>query len=112
MTDADIEAVARAIAGHYGPLYDDCPDCHVKDGRNIPDKEGHLDAARDAITAYEALLAQRGLVVVPREPTDKMMRAGAANLRNFTTQHAPYPRTRSMFAAMIEAAITGDDAPK
>ncbi|HZT90367.1 MAG TPA: hypothetical protein VFA12_20670 [Stellaceae bacterium] len=66
-TDPDIVAkVARAILDRIAR----------KTGQQPPDgaefSETACEAARAAIAAYEASLKERGLVIVPREPTDGM----------------------------------------
>ncbi len=70
-----VEAVARA-------LYDRVVAVNARhDGLPPPpyehDKAGfYLEIARAAINAHETALADAGLVIVPREPTEAMITAG------------------------------------
>jgi hypothetical protein len=43
-------------------------------------------------------------VAVPVEPTEEMLRDGAAKVRAFFERHGPYPRTQAMYHAMLAAA--------
>lgn len=42
-------------------------------------------------------------VVVPVEPTEEMLIAGAAAVRDFYSAKGPYARTRAMWTAMLAA---------
>lgn len=42
-------------------------------------------------------------VVVPVEPTEEMLIAGAAAVRDFYSAKGPYARTRAMWSAMLAA---------
>ena len=46
----------------------------------------------------------RRVSLVPREPTDEMLKAGAAAVRDFWSEQGDYPRTRAMWRAMLAAA--------
>lgn len=70
MTEDIIEAVARAIMDTL------CPGIR----QTVEDFEPYQDAARAAITAYEA--ARGDVVVVPREPTPAMMDAATEVTEN------------------------------
>ena len=63
-------------------------------------------AMTDAISAY---LKATNSVIVPVEPTQKMLISGAASLRDFFNP-GPYPRTKAMFNAMIQASQENDNA--
>jgi len=103
MTDADIEAVARAIFAADMPPGTN-PDAQYPKGFDSPYETVsawgvYEKAAILAIIAYEGNLAQRGLVVVPREPTDGMIEVGTDTL-----WHEPsHPGV--VYCAMIETAI-------
>ena len=64
MNKRDVEAVAS----EFDPVY--------ADRHETPRKRLIRERARAAIIAYEASLAERGLAVRPREPTEKMVLAG------------------------------------
>ena len=85
MTDAEVEAVARAICRDRGVS----PDlmlvmCHAfDDGRpetavSIPAWRNYVSAARTANLAYRAALAKAGLKILAREPTWEMVNAAWA----------------------------------
>ncbi len=46
--------------------------------------------------------------LVPKEPTEAMLREGAAQIRNFMDEKCPYPRVRAMWKAMLSAAPEPD----
>ncbi len=79
MTDM-ISVVARAIAKadeHYGGWpYEKRVGEKLASGYS--GREILLDEAKAAIEAHEKALEQQGLVIVPREPTQAMVKAGAA----------------------------------
>jgi len=41
--------------------------------------------------------------IVPVEPTEEMLREGAAKVREFMDVRGPYPRTHAMYRAMLTA---------
>jgi len=45
-----------------------------------------------------------GWVAVPVEPTDEMLRDGAANIGAFFERHGLYPNSRAVYRAMLAAA--------
>lgn len=51
------------------------------------------------INALEAA----GYVVVPKEPTEKMLVDGSHRHHDFFSERGPYPRTRAAYRAMIAA---------
>ncbi len=108
MTDADIEAVARAIFAADMPPGTN-PDAQYPKGFDSPYETVsawslYEKAALFAIMAYEDSLAQRGIVVVPREATQEMTGAILKPTENRT-------EVCRIYSALIESAITGD-APK
>ena len=46
--------------------------------------------------------------LIPKEPTEAMLREGAAQIRNFMDETCPYPRVRAMWKAMLSAAPEPD----
>ena len=54
--------------------------------------------------AILAALTTAGLAIVPVEATEAMLVDGAKALRDFYRFEAPYPRTRSMYRAMLAAS--------
>jgi hypothetical protein len=63
-----IESAARAIVRR------NCPS--VTDGDVEEMSEGYVPDAQAALTAYHKHLAEAGLVIVPAEPTEAMVKAG------------------------------------
>lgn len=72
------EIMARAVAGHYGPEFDDCPidrkDYEAmfirgKVSGDTSSQDEHIDAMKDAISALE----QAGYAIVPVEPAKQTM---------------------------------------
>ena len=98
------EIMARAVAGHYGPIFEDCPvdrkdyDAMFIRGKVSGDtssQDEHIDAAKSAITALE----KAGYAVVPVEPTDEMLSAGmSANVGPRISAHG------YIYDAMIQQA--------
>lgn len=63
-----------------------------------------------AITAYLAAMAKAGWVMVPREPTQDMMRAGQAAQRDTPlSMRATFASSRDCYRAMIRAAMLKGD---
>lgn len=46
-------------------------------------------------------------VSVPREPTEAMLRDGAAAVRDFYSENGPYPRVKAVWRAILAAAKEG-----
>jgi hypothetical protein len=57
-----------------------------------------------AKSTFRAILARYGLVVLPVEPSEEMLKASALATRDFLTERGPYPRTRAAYRAMLAAA--------
>lgn len=60
-------------------------------------RQCYLDTAMDSLTAYHQFLSDRGYVIVPREPTDEMCKAGADAVTDGETD------ARICWEAMISA---------
>ena len=58
----------------------------------------------DAALATPPADAVPGMVLVPREPTEVMLKHGAAAVRDYYSKPGLYPRTRAVWAAMVAAA--------
>lgn len=52
----------------------------------------------------QQMLAGNDHAVVPKQPTDEMLKYGSARVRDFYSEPNPYSRTRAMYHAMIAAA--------
>lgn len=105
MTDV-IEAVARAlprweIVEHWRKYPADAECAAAADELETE----LLTDARAAISAYEAALKERGFVVVPREPTEAMQRAGkiVINIKPGVTRITTWGS--NVWGAMISAAL-------
>ena len=59
---------------------------------------------RPDISAALSALESAGYVVVPKEPTPKMLVNGAAAARDFYSEQGPYPRSRAVWTAMLSAS--------
>lgn len=92
----DTEKVARALweAGWQEPW--DSVETHTK--------ELTKDQARAAIAAYRESLAEQGLVIVPREPTDEMAYEGSLSDEFLT----PDIECAAIYRAMIGAYTEGE----
>jgi hypothetical protein len=102
MTDGLVEAVARALCVFENANWDAANYRQTPSGE-APDemRAGYMDAAQAALAAIKA----QGLVVVPVEPTEGMIEAGADSYGDrfyFKPEHAA-----RCFAAMIAAAGEG-----
>ena len=64
---------------------------------------GYLDGSLTADDILRAIEAA-GWQVVPKEPTEEMLRDGAAKVRTFLEHEGNYPRTHAMWVAMLAAA--------
>jgi NTP pyrophosphatase (non-canonical NTP hydrolase) len=62
-----------------------------------------LDASPEPARAEPPALPP-GWVAVPVEPTDEMLRDGAANIGAFFERHGLYPHSRAVYRAMLAAA--------
>lgn len=98
--ESEVEAVARAIC----LLQSDCDYWECTAGKCV----GHLgehwrDLARAAIAALDAARAERGIVLVPREPTEAMLR-----VFKLPTTGTPKQRLRAKLRAMLSAIPTPD----
>ena len=100
MTDKATEAVIRALRDTMGFEF------IVKHPQAVE------NAARNAITAYREHLKAEGLVVVPRDPTNKMLDAAA---KAMSPERRPTQRRISVkrkhahrYRAMIQAAEKTD----
>ncbi len=65
--------------------------------------------------AFDQALADAGLVIVPREPTEAMMDAGDTDIMDALSKHSvgmmhghPEHASHSVYRAMIAAAIRAD----
>ena len=98
ITPGMVERVARALAADDGLDPDGLrPDRQ----RNW---EPYCSNARAVIKAHQAALADAGLVIVPREPRGRMLRAGH---RAHTADRGSgfYFDTQGIYSAMINAAL-------
>lgn len=87
----EIEAVANAILSK------------VPEGYGMREAEAR-DYARAAISAHKAALADAGLVIVPREPTEAMLRAGSIHRLPLRGEIGlPSSDAAEAWRAMIEA---------
>ena len=111
MTDK-LEKVARAICPKVKPWMDD-PDirqsgvCDCE--RNVETNYGPgqtacwmtmNDIAKAAIAAHEKALEAEGLVIVPREPTQEMRRAGAGRPMCGDPEEVAHYKYKAMLAAL------------
>ena len=73
-----LEKVARAICKSRTCEGFKCCQWPASGGRlDCPAKRGgYDDAAKNAILAYESSLKEKGMVIVPEEPTEEMLVAG------------------------------------
>jgi len=100
-----IEAMARAVAGHYGPSYDDSPDVFktIHKYTNTDTKEDHRDAAQAALQA----ITDAGFAVAPLEPTNNMTQAAydqeTEQIQDYFEQY------EAVYKAMIQAAQEASD---
>ena len=53
-----------------------------------------------------------GWKLVPIEPTVEMLRVGAYQFLNFYSEKGPYPRSRAVYRAMINAAPPAPETKK
>jgi len=102
-----IEAMARAIAGHYGPSYDDSPDVFktIHKYTNTDTKEDHRDAAQAALQA----ITDAGFAVVPLEPTDKLIENGQEAYEPNCEYGLDNEDLGLTYKAMIQAAQEASD---
>ena len=83
-----IEAVAKAIRVSF------CwPDVENKEAG----WEGNTRQAQAAVTAYHAELERRGMIMVPVEPTDKMLEQAG-----YVLHGTPENRVKWTYKAMLE----------
>jgi hypothetical protein len=95
MTMDDLrEKVARAMAATFNGDADPEGDLWEQWG-------GETDAVLAAIHAS-------GHRIVPVEPTEEMLREGAAKVREFMDVRGPYPRAHAMYCAMLTAYGHGE----
>lgn len=87
--ETTVEKVARAICG-IG-----CSTVH--DGRKC---NGYFQEARAALAAYESHLKVSGLVIVPAEPTEAMVKAAFTQ----TEFEWDYDEHRKVYRAMVAVA--------
>ncbi len=99
-----VESVARALyEAQCGPLDSWLNLCMKTGARNRWDR-----LARAAIKAHEAALADAGLVIVPREPTEAMKLAGARSIRD-TMGHANHTmRAGACHQAMLKDTLMAE----
>ena len=101
MTDK-LEEVARAICDHSVVSVDACY------GPKCPCWAGAKTKAKAAIEAHEKALEAQGLVIVPREPTDKMVFA-ASHLKGLRAANRLIkPTSHEVWKAMTDAALEGE----
>lgn len=108
-----IEEIARAIANEIGPSYDEAyenkaawiDDRGKRADINAPMKCDYRHAAEAALTRLEEL----GLVVVPREPTEAMAKAGCDMHMGSEMSSKEDERKNAMciYRAMLGAASEG-----
>lgn len=86
------EAVARAIC--------------LANGHDPDDTKGVACVRPPMWTVYgvDADAAIATVFAALREPTEEMLRAGAAAVRDFYSEAGPYPRTKAMLRAMLAEA--------
>ncbi len=75
------EIIARAIAGHFGSLYDDLPKDIQERRERRRNGEIHENTQLDMFFAAKSALAAlsaAGLVIVPRKPTEGMLEHAGA----------------------------------
>ena len=89
MQDEALEIIARAMA-------------MTRNDSEIGWEHYTLDA-EEVVTA----LSEKGMVIVPKEPTEAMLIDGSASLRNFYSEDGPYPRTKAVYRAMLSAHEDG-----
>ena len=80
-------------------MFDCCPQCSSTD-RWVDDWQA-CGTCGFGTRAYEA--ARPDHVMVPREPTEAMLKHGAARLRDFYSESGHYPRTKALYKSMIAA---------
>lgn len=108
-----VEAVARAIVGPWLPVPDGCQFTldqlrDVRWRRSSPQEQG---MARTQALAILRTLRGLGVLalphecVVPREPTEAMLIAGARRSDDFWSEKGPYCRTKAVYRAMLAAAV-------
>ena len=93
--------------------------CILPNGRNGPCQatetqlilSGKMETAKAAIAAHEAALKAEGLVIVPREPSEAMLLAGARSIGKTMGTANHIERARSCWQAML-AALEVKDADK
>ena len=81
----------------------------LSEGTSVAMSDGEIDrlialARIGAAVQPTALRADAGYVRVPKEPTEAMIVAMAAAVRDFFSEDGPYPRTKAMYRAMISEA--------
>ena len=89
---------AKAYVVGYGPYRINCKACDASLGPIF------CAERNQAIAAWNVRSHPSGYRLVPVEPTEAMLSAGAARARDFMSEHGPYPRTKSVYRAMIQAA--------
>ena len=68
---------------------------------------------RDALIAeHEDEAVPEGWKLVPIEPTVEMLRDGANQCLNFYSEKGPYPRSRAVYRAMLDAAPPAPETKK
>jgi hypothetical protein len=88
------------MAIELGYLFSD-----ARSGVRVTPKDREMAALAEQIALkYATPPAQGEGVVVPREPTEAMLSAGASKQDAFYGTKGPYPRTRAIWNAMLSAA--------
>lgn len=87
----EIEVVARVLAGHFGPEFDNLPKDKTERQHwmytksSIPPdntQDDFISAANDLVTTLDAHREKQGLVTVPVEPSYAMLDAGNEDFKN------------------------------
>ena len=106
-----VERAARAMAERKG--YDIV---RLKAGHYENDAQTWDDYIDDATTAliagHEDAAVLEGWMLVPVEPTVEMLRDGANQCLNFYSEKGPYPRSRAVYRAMLDAAPPAPETKK
>ena len=98
MEDTMIERVARAISGHFGPVFDDLPKDRKAQRLSIRQGDAYCD------TQDDMLEAARAAIEAMREPTERMVQAGWA------TNGYRGDMTKAEWSAMIDVALGAETA--
>ncbi len=97
MTDSTTNIIARALCD--GPDIGECL-LHFPEGREVCSEL--TCSAIVSAQAVEQALDEAGLVVVPREPTEEMLKAGYIWL-DYCVENQEHPEPRSGWTNMLRA---------